>query len=56
MFNREALADQILLEQFVRDSENDTQLWVKRHLPRSSKEALRIVETFAASESEIGKE
>lgn len=47
-----ALADQILLEQFMRDLEGKTQLWVWRHLPRTAEEALIVAEAFAASEVE----
>ncbi|KYO34768.1 hypothetical protein Y1Q_0010510 [Alligator mississippiensis] len=51
-----ALADQILLKQFMKDLEEDTQLWVHRHLPRTATEALRIVEAFVASEGEALRE
>lgn len=54
--NREMLADQILLEQFIRDLEEEMQLWVRKHLPRSTEEALRTVEAFAASRAEPSKE
>ncbi|KYO19274.1 hypothetical protein Y1Q_0016276 [Alligator mississippiensis] len=47
------LADQILLEQFIKDLEEDTQLWVRHHLLQTAMEALQIVEAFVASEGEV---
>lgn len=54
--SREVLVDQILLEQFLRDLEEGTQLWVRCHLPRSVEEALRIAEAFPTTEIEPSKE
>ncbi|XP_025069399.1 uncharacterized protein LOC112551653 [Alligator sinensis] len=48
--NREALADQILLKQFQNDLEERTQRWVRQHSPCTCKVALKLAETFAASE------
>ncbi|KYO27710.1 hypothetical protein Y1Q_0005267 [Alligator mississippiensis] len=53
-FNREGVLDQILLEQFLWDLEEDTQRWVWRHQPQSSEEALRLAEAFSNSEKERG--
>ncbi|KYO44688.1 hypothetical protein Y1Q_0016810 [Alligator mississippiensis] len=53
-FDRAGVLDQILLEQFLWDLEEDTQRWVRRHQPRSSEEALRLAEAFSNSEKERG--
>ncbi|XP_025046858.1 uncharacterized protein LOC112547885 isoform X3 [Alligator sinensis] len=48
------MMDQILLEQFIWDLEEDTQRWVQRHQPQTSEEALHLAEVFANSERERG--
>lgn len=45
-----SLAAQILLEQFIKDLDNEMQLWVCWHLPKMAEEALRVAEDFMASE------
>ncbi|KYO48928.1 hypothetical protein Y1Q_0020269 [Alligator mississippiensis] len=47
--------DQVLLEQFLWDLEEDTQRWVQRHQPWTCEEALRLAEAFANSENEKGQ-
>ncbi|KYO46147.1 hypothetical protein Y1Q_0021705 [Alligator mississippiensis] len=48
--DREALANQIVLEQFQNDLEERTQRWVRQHTPQNCEEALRLAEAFSASE------
>lgn len=36
----------------MRDLEDETQLWVCRHIPRTAEEILRIAEAYVASEVE----
>ncbi|KYO32335.1 hypothetical protein Y1Q_0002407 [Alligator mississippiensis] len=52
----EALADQIVLEQFQNDLEERTQRWVWQHTPRNCEEALRLAEAFSASEAYYPRE
>ncbi|KYO42761.1 hypothetical protein Y1Q_0016157 [Alligator mississippiensis] len=49
--DREALADQIVLEQFQNDLEERTQRWVRQHAPLTCEEALKLAEAFMASEA-----
>ncbi|KYO45952.1 hypothetical protein Y1Q_0021560 [Alligator mississippiensis] len=53
-FDRAEVLDQILLEKFLWDLEEDTQRWVRRHQPQSSEEALCLAEAFSNSEKEKG--
>ncbi|KYO27759.1 hypothetical protein Y1Q_0005304 [Alligator mississippiensis] len=53
-FERVGVMDQILLEQFIWDLEEDAQRWVRRHQPQTSEEALCLAEAFANSEREWG--
>ncbi|KYO45132.1 hypothetical protein Y1Q_0007421 [Alligator mississippiensis] len=55
-FNREDLADQIVLEQFQDDLEERTQCWVWQHSPQNCEEALKLAEAFAAAEASYPKE
>uniref|UniRef100_A0A7M4ES21 SCAN box domain-containing protein n=1 Tax=Crocodylus porosus TaxID=8502 RepID=A0A7M4ES21_CROPO len=43
---KEEICDQILLEQFFADLDEDTQKWVKCHCPASSRDALQLMEQF----------
>ncbi|KYO35060.1 hypothetical protein Y1Q_0000962 [Alligator mississippiensis] len=54
--DRDTLADEIMLEQFMNDLEEHTQLWVHQHSPRNCDEALKLVEAFAASEVSYSRE
>ncbi|KYO36857.1 hypothetical protein Y1Q_0020884 [Alligator mississippiensis] len=54
--DREAVVDQIILEQFLDDLEGCTQQWVQQHSPSSCKEALELAEAFRASEGLFPKE
>ncbi|KYO28762.1 hypothetical protein Y1Q_0004423 [Alligator mississippiensis] len=54
--DQEALADQIVLEQFQNDLEERTQLWVRQHTPQTCEEALRLAEAFTASEAYYPRE
>ncbi|KYO41424.1 hypothetical protein Y1Q_0006239 [Alligator mississippiensis] len=54
--DREALADQIVLEQFQNDLEERTQRWVRQHTPRTCDEALKLAEAFMASEASYPRE
>lgn len=56
VYDQDRLADQILLEQFLKDLKENTQKWVRRHLLQNYKEALRLAEVFALSESEYPRE
>lgn len=56
VYDQDALADQILLEQFLGDLEDCIQHWVWWHLPQNCKEALRLAKAFAISEGEYGQE
>lgn len=53
---RTILVYQILLQQFVKDLDDETQLLVQRHLPKMAKDALRGTEAFTASEVDHSKE
>ncbi|KYO27978.1 hypothetical protein Y1Q_0014176 [Alligator mississippiensis] len=46
--DREALADQIALEQFQNDLEERTQCWVRQHTTQTCKEALKLADAFTA--------
>uniref|UniRef100_A0A7M4EE19 SCAN box domain-containing protein n=1 Tax=Crocodylus porosus TaxID=8502 RepID=A0A7M4EE19_CROPO len=46
LLSKEQVYEQILLEQFINDLEEDTQRWVKCHCPTSSREALQLAEQF----------
>lgn len=50
MYDREGLKDQILLEQFLGDLEDNTQCWMRCYLHQYCEEAMRLVEAFAVSE------
>ncbi|KYO26053.1 hypothetical protein Y1Q_0003813 [Alligator mississippiensis] len=54
--DREALADQIVLEQFQNDLEERTQCWVRQHTPHTCDEALKLAEAFTASEASYLRE
>ncbi|KYO23616.1 hypothetical protein Y1Q_0002256 [Alligator mississippiensis] len=54
--DREALADQIVLEQFQNDLEERTQRWVQQHTPRTCEEALKLAEAFTASGANYPRE
>ncbi|KYO24377.1 hypothetical protein Y1Q_0004383 [Alligator mississippiensis] len=54
--DREAVVDQIILEQVLDDLERRTQQWVRQHSPSSCEEALKLAEAFAASEGFFPKE
>lgn len=50
VYDQDALADQILLEQFQNDLEEWTQCWVCQHSPGTYEEAMKLAEAFTASE------
>ncbi|KYO35402.1 hypothetical protein Y1Q_0007985 [Alligator mississippiensis] len=54
--DREAVVDQIILEQFLDDLEGHMQQWVRQHSPSSCEEALKLAEAFVASEGFFPKE
>ncbi|KYO17363.1 hypothetical protein Y1Q_0019995 [Alligator mississippiensis] len=54
--DREALADQIVLEQFQNDLDERTQCWVRQHTQLTCEEALKLVEAFTASEASYPQE
>ncbi|KYO47466.1 hypothetical protein Y1Q_0019603 [Alligator mississippiensis] len=54
--DQEALADQIVLEQFQNDLEERTQRWVWQHTPQNCEEALRLAEAFSALEAYYPRE
>ncbi|KYO40877.1 hypothetical protein Y1Q_0004202 [Alligator mississippiensis] len=56
MYDREAVVDQIILEQFLDDLEGRTHQWVRQHSTSSCEEALKLAEAFAASEGFFPKE
>lgn len=49
---RRGVIDQVLLEEFLWDLEDEMQTWVRQHQPRNCEEALRLVEAFSVSENE----
>ncbi|KYO42818.1 hypothetical protein Y1Q_0016198 [Alligator mississippiensis] len=53
-FDRVVVLDQILLEQFLWDLEEDTQKWVQRHQLQTSEEVLCLAAAFTNSEKERG--
>lgn len=53
---REALADQIILEQFQNDLEERMQHWVRQHSPRFCEEALKLAEAFTALKASYPRE
>lgn len=50
------ICDQILLEQFLLDLDENTQRWVRCHHPESLVEALRLEENFDSAQGENGCE
>ncbi|KYO22925.1 hypothetical protein Y1Q_0005440 [Alligator mississippiensis] len=54
--DREALADQIVREQFQNDLEERTQRWVWQHTPLTCEEALKLAEAFTALEASYPRE
>lgn len=55
-YHQEGLADQVLLEQFLANSEEETQKWVRCHSPKNSEEALQLAEAFVVSEGEYTRD
>lgn len=56
IYDREKVAYQNVLEQLLKDLEENTQNWVRRHLLQNCKEALKLAEAFAFSENESTRE
>uniref|UniRef100_A0A7M4EAI7 SCAN box domain-containing protein n=1 Tax=Crocodylus porosus TaxID=8502 RepID=A0A7M4EAI7_CROPO len=54
--SKEGICDQILLEQFMADLDEDTQRWVRCHCPTSSLEALQLAEHFDMAQGEMRRE
>uniref|UniRef100_A0A7M4EXX1 CCHC-type domain-containing protein n=1 Tax=Crocodylus porosus TaxID=8502 RepID=A0A7M4EXX1_CROPO len=48
--SKEQIVDQILMEQFINDLDDNTQNWVRCHCPTSSREALQWAEQFDAAQ------
>uniref|UniRef100_A0A7M4EJD3 SCAN box domain-containing protein n=1 Tax=Crocodylus porosus TaxID=8502 RepID=A0A7M4EJD3_CROPO len=53
--SKEQIVDQILMEQFINDLEEETRKWVRCHCPASSREALQWAEQFDAAQGERRK-
>uniref|UniRef100_A0A7M4FRQ8 SCAN box domain-containing protein n=1 Tax=Crocodylus porosus TaxID=8502 RepID=A0A7M4FRQ8_CROPO len=51
--SKEDICDQILLEQFLTDLDEDTQKWVRCHCPTSSQEALQVAEQFDMAQGDL---
>lgn len=56
VYDRDTLTDQILLEQFQNDLEEQTQCWVCQHLPHACKEALKLAKAFTVLEAGYSQE
>uniref|UniRef100_A0A7M4EAK3 SCAN box domain-containing protein n=1 Tax=Crocodylus porosus TaxID=8502 RepID=A0A7M4EAK3_CROPO len=50
------VVDLVILEQFIKNVEVNTQKWVKRHQPRSLAEALKVTEDYLVEEERGGRE
>uniref|UniRef100_A0A7M4EJK4 Uncharacterized protein n=1 Tax=Crocodylus porosus TaxID=8502 RepID=A0A7M4EJK4_CROPO len=50
--SKEQIFDLVLMEQFIDDLEEETQIWVRRHCPTSSREALQWAERFDTARGE----
>uniref|UniRef100_A0A7M4E7Q3 SCAN box domain-containing protein n=1 Tax=Crocodylus porosus TaxID=8502 RepID=A0A7M4E7Q3_CROPO len=48
---KEEICDQVLLEQFLMDLEDDTQQWVRCHGPTTSLQALQLAEQYTAAQA-----
>lgn len=50
---KKEICDQILLEQFLTDLEENTQRWLRCHCPKSSTEALQLAKDFNCDQEEL---